>query len=115
MTQTESKIIELQKQGFTAFQIAEELNLQVVSVTNRISELKRGNMKEEQRRAMMPRRSVVYDIEAANAFRAMPGIDLAPVRTGERECLCCERVFMSDDLKNQKMCVVCRRAEDVCA
>jgi hypothetical protein len=109
---TEQKIMQLLDEGLTAFDIAEELNMQVVSVTNRINELKRGGrMKQEERRSLAPRRSVFWDIEAANKFRAMKGIDMAPVRTGKRDCLCCDRTFMSEDLKNQKLCNNCRHRD----
>jgi hypothetical protein len=107
MTETELKIAKMQTQGFTPFQMAEELKMEVVSVTNRINEIKRGGRTADvERRSLMPRRSVFFDITAANKFRAT--LDMAPVRCGKRECLGCERIFMSDDLKNQKMCNYCR-------
>lgn len=62
-----------------------------------------------EKRSLMPRRSVFFNIEAANKFRKE--LKMAPVRTGKRECLCCERKFRSDDLKNQKMCSNCRTKE----
>jgi hypothetical protein len=106
MTETELKIAEMQTQGFTPFQMAEELNMEVVSVTNRISGMKRKRGQDVERRSLMQRRSVVYDIEKANEFRLT--LKMAPVRQGKRLCLCCDRTFMSDDLKNQKMCNYCR-------
>jgi late competence protein required for DNA uptake (superfamily II DNA/RNA helicase) len=41
----------------------------------------------------------------------MKGIDMPPIRTGKRECLRCEKSFISEDLKNQKMCNYCRSHE----
>lgn len=68
-------------------------------------------MQKEYDRNLAPRRSVFFNIESANKFRKMKGIDMAPIRTGKRECLRCEKVFISEDLKNQKMCNYCRGYE----
>lgn len=40
------------------------------------------------------------------AFRESMG--LAPIRSGDRECLKCEKTFFSDDLVNMKCCMSCR-------
>lgn len=34
---------------------------------------------------------------------------MADLKSGERSCLKCDTVFISEDLKNQKTCAKCRR------
>jgi late competence protein required for DNA uptake (superfamily II DNA/RNA helicase) len=65
-------------------------------------------MQQDYNRKLAPRRSVFFNIVEANKFRKMKGIDMPPIRTGKRECLRCEKSFISEDLKNQKMCNYCR-------
>jgi len=54
-----------------------------------------------------------YSYAAEKAAVQIPTIrklvGLPQIKTGLRECLTCEKEFMSEDLKNQHCCDDCRR------
>jgi len=48
--------------------------------------------------------------DSMNTFREREG--LPPIRRGERNCLCCQITFYSEDLINIRMCIRCKRFQD---
>lgn len=46
------------------------------------------------------------DAKDLNKIRVLNGLE--PIKTGMRECLSCERKFLSANLKSQKICGHCR-------
>jgi hypothetical protein len=64
-------------------------------------------MDQQQERPKEP--IYVKDSLRVDKFRKQMG--LSPVKTGVRTCLCCDKEFFSEDLKNMKTCVSCRRGD----
>jgi hypothetical protein len=52
----------------------------------------------------------VKSLDVINEFRVREG--LPPITRGERKCMCCSKLFDSDDIDRIRICTLCKNVNE---